>query len=86
MTIRLTKTSKAAVEDAAKSRGMSVSQLGEQVVLAVVLKDRGQIDVMNEMAVEAVNKFRKMFCRIMYRSLSGTLTKQDIERLEKDSL
>lgn len=81
---RVTPDELSAIRAEAKRRGVTVSQLSGQVVMHAVLKDGGERHVANQMVFEEVSRFRKLFCRVMYRSLSGTLKKEDIERLEKE--
>jgi hypothetical protein len=82
---RLTPDELSAVRREAERRKVTVSQLAGQIVMHAVLKDGGERDVANQMVFEEVRRFRKMYCSVMFKSLSGTLTKQDIERMEKES-
>ena len=84
-TFRVTADEREAVRRAAKKAGVTVSQLCGKIVLDVVQDAHVRADLPTQKCFEEVRRLRRLFCRVMYLSLSGSLTKHDIERLEKGS-
>jgi len=83
--LRVTQNELSAIKREAKKRGVTVSKLAGDLVLDVIQDGEIRGDLPTQKCFEEVRRLRRLFCAIMYRSLSGTLTKHDIERLEKES-
>jgi hypothetical protein len=83
--IKVTPSEQKAVREAAKKAGLTVSELCAKLVLDVIQDGEIRGDLPTQKCFEEVRRLRRLFCAIMYRSLSGTLTKHYIERLEKES-
>lgn len=82
---RVTPDELSAIQREATKRGVTVSKLAGDIVLDVIQDGEIRGDLPTQKCFEEIRRFRRLFCAVMYRSLSGTLTKHDLGRLEKES-